>query len=167
MAGLIQRISTIRKILPLKSSLRNYSANNSFPQNIPTSEEKIHLNKGRLDWLFADGYKRPLAEDQGGKMRKDWICYGLHPTNEYLDWKLHHALMFIVFSVFIPTSVILIWYRSDWPDLKEWSHREAFLEMERREKAGLPYISKDYVDPKVVLTHLPSEEELGDFKIII
>lgn len=26
------------------------------------------LNKGRLDWLFQDGWRRPLATDQGGKI---------------------------------------------------------------------------------------------------
>lgn len=53
------------------------------------------------------------------------------------------------------------------PRLSEWGWREAYMEIERREKAGLPLISKDYIDPKVMLTHLPSEEELGEFKIII
>lgn len=26
------------------------------------------LNKGRLDWLFQDGWRRPLTKDQGAKM---------------------------------------------------------------------------------------------------
>lgn len=26
------------------------------------------LNGGRLDWLFGDGWRRPLAKDQGAKM---------------------------------------------------------------------------------------------------
>jgi len=44
---------------------------------------------------------------------------------------------------------------------------EAHLEIARREKAGLPYISKDLIDPKRAATHLPSEEELRDIEIII
>lgn len=26
------------------------------------------LNGGRLDWMFGDGWRRPLAKDQGAKM---------------------------------------------------------------------------------------------------
>jgi hypothetical protein len=26
------------------------------------------LNKGRLDWLFQDGWRRPLAKDQGARL---------------------------------------------------------------------------------------------------
>jgi NADH dehydrogenase (ubiquinone) 1 beta subcomplex subunit 11 len=53
------------------------------------------------------------------------------------------------------------------PQAKEWAIREAHLEMERRERAGLPLISKDFIDPKRVAKTLPSEEELRDFDILI
>ena len=36
--------------------------------------------------------------------------------------------------------------------------RESFLELDRREKNGLPLISRDYVDPSLI--ELPSDEEL-------
>ncbi len=45
--------------------------------------------------------------------------------------------------------------------------REAMLEIARREKAGLPLISKDLIRPSKVLETLPSDEELRDFTIII
>lgn len=51
--------------------------------------------------------------------------------------------------------------------MKDWSYREAYIEIARREKYGLPYISKDYIDPEKVAATLPSDEELGDFQIII
>jgi hypothetical protein len=34
--------------------------------------------------------------------------------------------------------------------------REAHFEIERRQKAGLPLISKDFIDPKRVAQTLPS-----------
>lgn len=39
--------------------------------------------------------------------------------------------------------------------------------MARREKAGLPYISKDLIRPEKVAATLPSDEELRDFDILI
>ncbi|OON23877.1 hypothetical protein X801_00214 [Opisthorchis viverrini] len=49
---------------------------------------------------------------------------------------------------------------------EEWCRREAYLELERRRRDGLPLISPDLVPPERV--KLPSDEELGpDFKIII
>jgi len=49
--------------------------------------------------------------------------------------------------------------------LKQWSQREAYLELRRREAEGLPLIDPNYVDPSTM--DLPSEEELGDTPIII
>lgn len=49
--------------------------------------------------------------------------------------------------------------------LTDWSVREAFLQVHRREKLGLPVIDKNLVDPSLI--ELPSDEELGDTEIII
>jgi len=46
-----------------------------------------------------------------------------------------------------------------------WEKREALLEIARRQKLGLPLISENYIDPSKI--QLPSDEELGDFDIII
>ncbi|GFY01953.1 hypothetical protein TNCV_5098141 [Trichonephila clavipes] len=48
---------------------------------------------------------------------------------------------------------------------KDWISREAYLEMHRREKLGLPVVDKNYIDPEKI--ELPSDEELGDTDIII
>jgi NADH dehydrogenase (ubiquinone) 1 beta subcomplex subunit 11 len=48
---------------------------------------------------------------------------------------------------------------------KDWAQREAFLELRRREAAGLPPIDFNYADPANI--ELPSDEELGDMEIII
>ncbi|CAD5219146.1 unnamed protein product [Bursaphelenchus okinawaensis] len=126
------------------------------------------LNKGRLDWMFNDGWRRPLAPDQGGRLRKEWLWFGVVGHNEHADWKNFHTLMFgaaTVLSVYV--FFVLIFLRSDWPSGKEWALREAYFELERRQKAGLPLISKDFIDPERVKKNLPSDEELRDFAIII
>ena len=126
------------------------------------------LNKGRLDWLFQDGWRRPLASDQGGKMRSGWMWYGQVSYDEYKDWLRFHRIAFLFYTGMCVISTITIcFFRSDWPAAKEWALREAHLEMARREKAGLPYISKDLIDPKRIIGTLPAEEELRDFDIII
>ena len=49
--------------------------------------------------------------------------------------------------------------------MKDWAQREAFLEIRRREAEGLPHVDANLVDPDNF--ELPSDEELGDTKIII
>ena len=49
--------------------------------------------------------------------------------------------------------------------MKDWAHREAYLAIRAREAAGLPHIDPNMVDPANIV--LPSDEELGDFEIII
>ena len=41
---------------------------------------------------------------------------------------------------------------------RDWSQREAYLEIARREALGLPLIDPDYIPPEKML--LPSDEEL-------
>jgi len=48
---------------------------------------------------------------------------------------------------------------------RAWEKREALLEIARREKLGLPLIDANLIDPSKI--HLPSDEELGDFDVIV
>lgn len=48
---------------------------------------------------------------------------------------------------------------------KDWAVREAYLELHRREKLGLPLIDKNLIDPSKI--ELPPEEDLVDTEIII
>ncbi|PIO57175.1 hypothetical protein TELCIR_21421, partial [Teladorsagia circumcincta] len=50
------------------------------------------LNGGRLDWLFGDGWRRPLAKDQGAKMRREWIWFGRVSHDEHKDWLNFHQV---------------------------------------------------------------------------
>lgn len=43
--------------------------------------------------------------------------------------------------------------------------REAYLELDRRERLGLPLVDPDLIPRDKV--ELPTEEELGDYKILI
>uniref|UniRef100_A0A5S6QWN2 NADH dehydrogenase [ubiquinone] 1 beta subcomplex subunit 11, mitochondrial n=1 Tax=Trichuris muris TaxID=70415 RepID=A0A5S6QWN2_TRIMR len=143
---------------------RSASSSDTYPEEFKKSP---FYRKSKLDWLFGEGYRRPLAADQGGTMRRGWLTYGFHPTDEYLDWKNAHAAAFGVMAILASGFLFYLIYKPDWPQMREWAFREAFLELERREKAGLPPISKDMIDPEKVKLVLPSDEELGDFEIVI
>ncbi|KAK5982750.1 hypothetical protein GCK32_005548 [Trichostrongylus colubriformis] len=126
------------------------------------------LNGGRLDWLFGDGWRRPLAKDQGAKLRREWIWFGRVSYDEHKDWSKFHQGMFILCTLL--TTWVTCWIafaRPDWPMGREWALREAHLEIARREKAGLPLISPDLIPRARVMASLPADEELRDFDILI
>ncbi|CDS42281.1 NADH dehydrogenase ubiquinone 1 beta [Echinococcus multilocularis] len=57
------------------------------------------------------------------------------------------------------------WYRPRGIE-GDWARREAFLELERRRKLGLPLVDPNLIPPERV--KLPPKEQLGpDFKIIL
>ena len=49
--------------------------------------------------------------------------------------------------------------------MRDWAQQEAYLEIRRREAAGLPHIDPYIVPPEKV--NLPSEEEIEGVEIII
>lgn len=95
---------------------------------------------------------------------KNWISYGFDYKNKTTDRTVLHASMFTCITM---TLVWLGFYMCYLPDynLADWSTREAFLELHRRESQGLPLIDPNLVDPKKI--NLPTDEELGDTEIII
>ncbi|WKX96602.1 hypothetical protein Q1695_012775 [Nippostrongylus brasiliensis] len=73
------------------------------------------LNGGRFDWLFGDGWRRPLAKDQGAKMRREWIWFGRVSHDEHKDWLKFHQTTFLLFTVL--TTWVTCWImfaRPDW-----------------------------------------------------
>lgn len=126
------------------------------------------LNSGRLDWLFGDGWRRPLAKEQGAKMRREWIWFSQVAHDEHKDWLKFHQVAFLFFTVLTTWFTCWIMFaRPDWPMGREWALREAHLEIARREKAGLPLISPDLIPRERATASLPADEELRDFEVLI
>lgn len=95
---------------------------------------------------------------------KNWVSYGFSTTNQTEDRNSMKS------SFFFSVTLCLVWGTLIWaylPDihLRDWSQREAYLELRRREAAGLDPISRDFVNADQIV--LPSEEELADMEIII
>jgi len=92
------------------------------------------------------------------------VSYGFSSNSEEEDINSRNLIMFwTVTMALVGTGFQMAYF----PDLKlrDWAQREAYIELARREALGLPLVSPDLVDPKNI--NLPSEEELGDFEIII
>jgi len=76
--------------------------------------------------------------------------------------EFHFAAFTLAAMSFIPFWVF--YYKRDF-QMKHWAHREAALVMLEREKAGLPYVDRNFIDPAKL--DLPSDEELDGAEVII
>ncbi|RZF34388.1 hypothetical protein LSTR_LSTR008927 [Laodelphax striatellus] len=100
--------------------------------------------------------------ERTGEVKKIWVSYGFD-TDTDKDDKLHtHLSFFFGISLALMGSIFFIAYA---PSDSDWIHREAYLELRRREQEGLPLVDKNYLDVSKI--ELPSDEELGDTDIII
>lgn len=90
-----------------------------------------------------------------------WFPLGFDYTDPVRDKYMFHELLFF----FCTGGIICLWLFSYGPDLKdkEWARREAFLRTHKREALGLPLIDPNVVDPDRIV--LPTEEELGDYRV--
>lgn len=95
---------------------------------------------------------------------KNWVSYGFSQKDQTEDRNSMKS------SFFFSITLCIVWGTLMWaylPDihLRDWSQREAYLELRRREASGLDPISRDYIEPGQMV--LPSDEELGEMEIII
>ncbi|RWS02216.1 NADH dehydrogenase [ubiquinone] 1 beta subcomplex subunit 11-like protein, partial [Dinothrombium tinctorium] len=95
--------------------------------------------------------------------QKNWVSYGWDFVDYKEDRQMIHILSFLVVTVITVFGIYLGVHYPDYARQTEWAQREAYLELHRREKLGLPLIGKDYVDPSKVI--LPTEEQLGNFEV--
>ncbi|KAM3963445.1 LOW QUALITY PROTEIN: NADH dehydrogenase [ubiquinone] 1 beta subcomplex subunit NP15.6 [Aphomia sociella] len=123
-----------------------------------------HMNKISRNISTKNSDTATTACDTTSEKDKNWVSYGFDYTSKEEDTNAHHA------SFFFSVSLCLVFGGFMWsysPDvhMRDWAQREAFLELRRREKAGLPPIDPNYISPKSM--KLPSESELDGVEIII
>ncbi|XP_055838225.1 NADH dehydrogenase [ubiquinone] 1 beta subcomplex subunit 11, mitochondrial [Episyrphus balteatus] len=104
------------------------------------------------------------AKDDTATKNKNWVSWGFDHHDEAHDRSSTKA------SFFFSVTLCIVWGTFFWaysPDsrYRDWAQREGFLELRRREKAGLDLISPNYIEPSAI--NLPSDEELGNTEIII
>lgn len=76
---------------------------------------------------------------------------------------MHIVTATLTFMTVVPA--VYFNYRRDSWQKKHWSRREAMLCLIEREKAGVPYIDRNYVDPAKL--ELPTDEELNGAEVMI
>ncbi|XP_050075784.1 NADH dehydrogenase [ubiquinone] 1 beta subcomplex subunit 11, mitochondrial [Anopheles maculipalpis] len=95
---------------------------------------------------------------------RNWVSYGFDRHDEAHDRSVTNASFFFTVTLCLVLGTAYWAYIPD-PQLQDWAQREAYLELRRREAAGLEPISKDFIDPAQIV--LPSDEELGNTEIVI
>uniref|UniRef100_L7M3F0 NADH dehydrogenase [ubiquinone] 1 beta subcomplex subunit 11, mitochondrial n=1 Tax=Rhipicephalus pulchellus TaxID=72859 RepID=L7M3F0_RHIPC len=104
------------------------------------------------------------AADFADTKPRYWMSFGYSSEDYHEDSDAHHTLMFTGITLVTCISIVLFMYAPDFKDV-DWVAREALLELERREKLGLPLVDPNLIDPSRIV--LPPEEELEDFEIIL
>nr|CAI5851022.1 unnamed protein product [Callosobruchus analis] len=145
MAGIILR-NSLKKLLP-NINRRLVSTSKKNPSATATAEAC-----------------NPAATTTKGPVEKDWISYGFDYKSKENDRSAMHSLMFITITLCLTVGSFVMAYLPDY-NLTNWAQREAYLELRRREAAGLQPIDPNFIDPAKIV--LPSDEELGDTEIII
>ncbi|CAG9114351.1 hypothetical protein JYU34_007822 [Plutella xylostella] len=125
---------------------------------------KTHLKNARNISTSKKNSDTAAAACETSKEDKNWVSYGFHYDNKTDDTNVHNASYFFSVTLCIVFGGFFWTYAPD-AHLRDWAQREAFLELRRREQAGLPPIDPNYVPPSTVC--LPSDEELKDIEIII
>ncbi|RUS91698.1 hypothetical protein EGW08_000524 [Elysia chlorotica] len=103
-------------------------------------------------------------ENTDSKNEENYTSYGYEPGDRDTDWFYYNLVMFSVFTLGFCWGGFIFAYMPDHKML-DWCQREAFLELERREREGLPLVDPNYVNVDTI--ELPSDEELGEQEIII
>lgn len=132
--------------------------------NVPQNVRFISTTPKKQETLAADTAPKTVEDFSDLSKQKNWVSYGFDTEDKEYDNNVMHATAFITISLCLVVAGFIWGYAPD-PLLRDWAQREAFLELRRREAAGLDPISRDYIDPAKI--ELPSDEELGDMEIII
>ncbi|XP_064633108.1 NADH dehydrogenase [ubiquinone] 1 beta subcomplex subunit 11, mitochondrial-like [Lineus longissimus] len=149
-----------------RTLVQNFCHQNKYYQRIRT----ITTSKKNTDSATVTGPVEAKetwqteVEKEVAEETKDWVSYGYSYTDRDEDEWGHHLLMFAGITIAMVGGSFVIAYMPD-PNMRDWAHREAYLELARRERDGLPLVDPDYV-PKDSI-ELPSDEELGNQEIII
>ncbi|XP_053212081.1 uncharacterized protein LOC128395640 [Panonychus citri] len=181
----IQKITSVRSLKTSSDGSGGKSSGHEFvPPAVP--------HGGDGDIYLAPGLKRrpPGAKTVEEFMNpegadKNWLTWGADPLDKKRDrYEVHYYVATTIVGIIIWGGLIFRYYRPDYAPLNiytgysavigrdqfdYWAMREAYLELERREKLGLPLIDPDYIPREKMLTQLPSEDELElyDFDVYV
>ncbi|VDO00277.1 unnamed protein product [Rodentolepis nana] len=138
--------------------LRNFTTSQNALSSGPSFKYILKHNN------LSDAEKSKI-EQEAKDAYVDWLPFGMNSYDKIDDTANYKTTTFILIVCFTFGLYFTFWYRPRGIEA-DWARREAFLELERRRKLGLPLVDPDLIPRERV--KLPSKEELGDdFKIII
>merc|ERR1711944_130193 len=147
--------------LRLLSKLRPLNLNYSRPKTRWTGAEGKHPAMIKI-WGAPD--KAPEYDPNvtpGGRTQEDvskwvveevgknWKGYGCYPYDKHGDWWEGQINQMSWYGIICVLTVFFAWYKKSGPEreIKIWARREALLLIREREKAGVPYLDMNLVDP--------------------
>lgn len=101
---------------------------------------------------------------QTAEKNKNWVYWGFVSTDQASDHDAMKASFFFSITLCIVIGGFVFYYQPDFL-CRDWAQREGYLELRRREAAGVDLVNPNYIDPALI--PLPSDEELGNTEIII
>uniref|UniRef100_A0A336L4P8 NADH dehydrogenase [ubiquinone] 1 beta subcomplex subunit 11, mitochondrial n=1 Tax=Culicoides sonorensis TaxID=179676 RepID=A0A336L4P8_CULSO len=143
---------------------RNLSCWRSALISVSKNTRFISTTPKKQDTIVADNAPKTVEDFRDVSKQKNWVSFGFDTKDKEYDRNAMHATAFFTITVCLIFGGFIWAYAPD-PLMRDWAQREAFLELRRREAAGLDPISRDFIDPAKI--ELPSDEELGDMEIII
>ncbi|KPM03449.1 hypothetical protein NH340_JMT06912 [Sarcoptes scabiei] len=170
---MFSKISLIRSNLLARNALKSKIFNqNSSPQISSVISRSIKTTSKKDDHIeIYDpnyiGHKKPPGPSTAEEFadvssQKNWVSHGFDEVDQLEDKFQYKTSFFFLFTFgCIIFSYALYYYPC--LDGQDWISREAFLQLERNEKLGLPIIDPDLIDRSKMI--LPSDEELGDLEI--
>ncbi|CAG9817401.1 unnamed protein product [Phaedon cochleariae] len=123
----------------------------------------VSTSKKNNDTVTAEVTSTGPAEAKSA-IERNWMSYGYDFNSKEADRNAMHSIMFASITLCIAVFGFYLAYMPDY-NLRDWSQREAFLELRRREALGLPLIDPNFINPDQI--QLPSDDELGETEIII
>lgn len=150
----LNRLTAIRSVLasvPRNARLISTSQKKSDTATISTEKSEAHPLK------TAEDFANPTKS-------KDWVYWGWNTRDRTDDSNEMNATFFFSVSLCLVGCSFIYFYQPDFL-MRDWTQREAYLELRRREAAGAELISADYIP--IDQMELPTDEELGNTEIII
>jgi NADH dehydrogenase (ubiquinone) 1 beta subcomplex subunit 11 len=156
----------------VSSLAMNLSRVNGASSIVPLQKQPIAFistsKKNRDTTITADPTTSSTVpktvEDFANPNKTNYQSYGFIDDDKDWDINIRNYIMFWTVTVGMVGFGFVITY---FPDvrMKDWTQREAYVELARREANGLPIIDPNLVPADQV--DLPTDEELGDFDIIV
>lgn len=148
-------ITRVNRLLALRNIV---SATQSNFRCISTSPKKSDTA------TITTTEKSTETVSQTAQKDKNWVYWGFVTTDKTEDDNAMHASFFFSITLCIVLGGFTLYYQPDFLG-RDWAQREGYLELRRREAAGLDLVNPNYIDPATM--ELPSDEELGGTEIII